>query len=379
MTQMMKWSFALLLAFASIAQAQDNQPKSQDKVTGAVYGWTFPSWSAGNSGVQEVQSLNGVLVNQYLNDVSRQQPSYYVFQGGGDQGSGLILAPVDEAARAHLKLPKGQGLIATSVATEGPAARAGVCQNDILLSLGDASLAKPEDLEEHLKAAGDKALGLVLLHQGAKKTLQVQPQLNVTFGPVRPAPPEFWIGVSVSTIEPALRAHLKIPANQGLISTEVIADSPAAKAELKVNDILLTMAGQPLRDQAGLVDLVQKNGEKTVAIDIVREGSHQTFQVTPQRRKKLNPTPTQGNPSSANINVWRTGALLQGQEWPVYFYSNPNPNDTVYLGTQFVDINKAAPQPQANPVSDRLDGMAAEIKELRKVIEELGKVLKDRK
>ena len=126
------------------------------------------------------------------------------------------------------------------------------------------------------------------LHHGQKKTLQVQPRVNVTFGPVQPAPPEFWIGVSVSTVEPALRAHLKIPADQGLIATEVIADGPAAKAELKVNDILLTMAGKPLRDQASLVDLVQKNGEKTVAVDIIREGSRQTLQVTPRRRKNQN-------------------------------------------------------------------------------------------
>ena len=74
---------------------------------------------------------------------------------------------------------------------------------------------------------------------------------------MQPAPPEFWIGVSVSTVEPALRAHLKIPADQGLIATEVIAESPAAKAELKVNDILLTMAGKPLRDQASLVEMIR--------------------------------------------------------------------------------------------------------------------------
>ena len=110
-------------------------------------------------------------------------------------------------------------------------------------------------------------------------------------GPYSLPPPEFWIGVSVSQVEPALRVHLKIPADQGLNATEVIAESPATKAELKVNDILLTMIGQPLRDQAGLVDLVQKNGEKTVALDIIREGSRQTLQVTPQRRKNLNLTP----------------------------------------------------------------------------------------
>ena len=376
MLQTIKWSFALLVALASIAQAQSPEPKTQDNPTGNVW-WNFPTW---NARIQDPQSLNAALSNQYVNDVIRQQNAYWVFDGK-EQGSGLSLAPVDDAARAHLKLPKGQGLIATSVTPQGPAAHAGVCQNDILLTLDDAPLGKPEDLEEHLKAAVDKPLGLVLLHHGQMKTLQVQPRVNVTFGPLQPAPPEFWIGVSVSPVEPALRTHLKIPADQGLIATEVIAESPAAKAEFKVNDILLTMAGQPLRDQANLVDLVQKNGEKTVAVDIVREGSRQTLQVAPQRRK--NPSNRQEQLHIfGDINVLRPGALIQGQ--PSTLLLDLVPNDTLYLSNYYSDLTKVngnanMPQLQMKPLSDRLDGMSAEIKELRKAVEELGKVLKDRK
>ncbi len=362
MLQSMKWSFALLVAFTSVAHAQGHEPKTQDNTPGNLW-WDFPTWS---TNVQDPQSLNGALANQYLNDINRQQNAYLLFQGK-DQGSGLRLAPVDDAARAHLKLPKGQGLIATSAAPEGPAAHAGVCQNDILLTLGDAPLGKPEDLDEHLKAAGDKPLGLVLLHHGQKKTLQVQPQVKVIFGPVQPAPPEFWIGVSVSPVEPALRTHLKIPTGQGLIATEVIADSPAAKAEFKVNDILLTMAGQPLHDQAGLIDLVQKNGEKAVSVDIVREGSRQMLQVTPQRRKNPSLNPVQLNLIS-DYNVLRPGAVLQAQGSPVLLLSNPsdalypNVNDSAELNVANGSANM--PPSKVRPLSDRLASMATEIKEL---------------
>ena len=44
---------------------------------------------------------------------------------------------------------------------------------------------------------------------------------------------------------PALRDQLRIPADEGLIATDVVADGPGAKAGLKVIDILLTMAGRP--------------------------------------------------------------------------------------------------------------------------------------
>ncbi len=69
---------------------------------------------------------------------------------------GMSLTPADDALRAHLQLPKDQGLIVTSLDIHSPAAQAGIQQNDILLDLENASLGKPEDLEKCLKAAGDK-------------------------------------------------------------------------------------------------------------------------------------------------------------------------------------------------------------------------------
>ena len=46
------------------------------------------------------------------------------------------------------------------------------------------------------------------------------------------------------------------------LAIDVIKDSPAAKAEVKVHDILLSLAGKVLDSQEKLVELVQANGEK---------------------------------------------------------------------------------------------------------------------
>jgi membrane-associated protease RseP (regulator of RpoE activity) len=314
-----------------------------------------------------------------------QQSGLFAYRQVGDHSTGMSLAAVDNAAREHLKLPKGQGLIATSVAPQGMAARAGICENDILLTLGDAPLGKAEDLEERLKAAGDKPLGLVLLHQGAKKTVQVQPQVRVTFGPVQPQPPAFWIGVSISPVEPALRAHLRLPADQGLLATEVVADGPAAKAGLKVNDILLTMAGKPLKDQATLIDLVQKNRDKSVSIETMREGERQNLELTPQRRGSSS-MGSVGDPRQQNnltyqfvhpgfvVNdgqnwKWTGDLMTNAKSWDVQTFNYP-------LGK---DPKVQSSEPEGTSLSKRLDGMSAEIKELRQAIDELSKVLKDRK
>ena len=160
------------------------------------------------------------------------------------------LTPADDALRAHLSLPKDQGLVVTSLAANTPAAQAGIQQNDVLLKLGDNALSKAEDLEGCLKATGDKPVSLTLLRGGKSVVIPVQPQFRVTLGPVQPEPPAFWIGISISPIEPALRSQLKIPQNHGLLAIDVVKDSPmAVLANVKVHDILLSLDGKGLDSQ----------------------------------------------------------------------------------------------------------------------------------
>ena len=100
--------------------------------------------------------------------------------------------------------------------------------------------------------------------------------------------------MSVSPIEPALRSQLKIPENEGLLATDVFKDSPAAKAEVKVHDILMKLAGKSLDSQEKLIELVQANGGKTIAIELIREGKTQATEVTPRTKKEW-PGPQSGN------------------------------------------------------------------------------------
>ncbi len=381
MPLLMTWSLGLVLTLAAMAQAQSETPKNMAPRVPDPHSYDLIFTSEDPRAVKEmpIQRLreDPRAVNEMpIERLGPQQLSYIVNWGNRDEGSGLSLAAVSEAARVHLKLPKGQGLIATSVLPLGPAAQVGICQNDILLTLDDVGLTKPEDLEERLKTAGDKTLNLVLLHHGQRKTLQVQSKVKVTFGPVQPAPPEFWIGVSVTPVEPALRDQLQIPADLGLIAISVMHDSPAAKAGFKVNDILLSVNGKQLGDQAELAKLVQQNGEKPLAVEIVREGSRKTIEVTPGRRKGPHLL-TSKVQHTGNWNYIQPGAVLQGNLVPL---ATPELNWNTVLTDQLVKSLKTNPaQPHADPLANRLDTMASEIKELRKAVEELSKALKDRK
>ena len=97
----------------------------------------------------------------------------------------------------------------------------------------------------------------------------------------RPAKDRTWLGVGVEEASEALADQLGLDAGVGLVVTHVSADSPAAKAGLKKNDVLIELEGQSLVHPAQLRKLVQarKAGEK-VKLVFYRSGRKQTESAT---------------------------------------------------------------------------------------------------
>ncbi|PYI87088.1 MAG: hypothetical protein DME26_07290 [Verrucomicrobia bacterium] len=97
----------------------------------------------------------------------------------------------------------------------------------------------------------------------------------------RPAKDRTWLGVGVEEASEALMDQLGLDAGVGLVVTQVSADSPAAKAGLKKNDLLVELAGQSLVHPAQLRKLVQarKPGDE-VKLVLYRGGKKHTESAT---------------------------------------------------------------------------------------------------
>ncbi|MCD6337767.1 MAG: PDZ domain-containing protein [Verrucomicrobia bacterium] len=82
-----------------------------------------------------------------------------------------------------------------------------------------------------------------------------------------------WLGVAVRPADPTLRAQLTLPRGAGLVVEEVRPESPAAKAGIRVTDILLRLEDQWLFTPDQLAALVRsyKPGE-TVSLKLIRSG-----------------------------------------------------------------------------------------------------------
>jgi len=90
-----------------------------------------------------------------------------------------------------------------------------------------------------------------------------------------------WLGLATEEAPEALTSQLKLEPGVGLVVTYVAEESPAAKAELKKNDLLIRFGDQDLVHPAQLRKLVQarKPGDK-VKLTFIRGGEEQTVQIS---------------------------------------------------------------------------------------------------
>ncbi len=94
----------------------------------------------------------------------------------------------------------------------------------------------------------------------------------------------YWIGVECAPADAALRAQLKLPADQGLVIYEVIADSPTNTAGLKRYDLLLTANDKPLGMIGDLIAVVQAAKEGELRLTYLRAGQPHSTVVRPVKR-----------------------------------------------------------------------------------------------
>ena len=89
-----------------------------------------------------------------------------------------------------------------------------------------------------------------------------------------------WLGVDIGEITAERAKDLKLPAVRGVVVEQVEADSPAAKAGLKQNDVILRYDGQTVEGTVQFRRLVRETPPgRTVNLEISRDGNSQTLSV----------------------------------------------------------------------------------------------------
>ena len=97
------------------------------------------------------------------------------------------------------------------------------------------------------------------------------------------AAPKYWIGLQGRPIDSrVLRTQLQLAGDVGVAIETVMPESPAEKAGLRQDDILVAVDGEPLADLAYLQSVVAEKHDKAIELKVLRLAKEEVIKVTPE-------------------------------------------------------------------------------------------------
>jgi hypothetical protein len=167
----------LLATTRSMADPQPAQPPADSKAAGAKNEAGPAAESAvkpaGDAPQTEPAPAKGVAFADLDLDGDVDLFVTHLYQSGPKQPQalseywiGIDGTPPDEALRAQLELPAGQGLVVNQVVENSPAAKAGLKQYDVLIACQDQLLREIGDLAKIVDEKKETLLALRLIRGG---------------------------------------------------------------------------------------------------------------------------------------------------------------------------------------------------------------------
>jgi serine protease Do len=90
-----------------------------------------------------------------------------------------------------------------------------------------------------------------------------------------------YMGIGISDVTPENAKFFHVDNNEGAVVTQVENDSPAAKAGLKVGDVITELDGQKVSDASQLqIEVGQKQPGSSIKLDVLRDGKNVNVPVT---------------------------------------------------------------------------------------------------
>ncbi|MGE5191360.1 MAG: PDZ domain-containing protein [Deltaproteobacteria bacterium] len=239
---------------------------------------------------------------------------------------GVEVADVDAALRTQLGIAEGMGVVVTKVNKESEAAKAGLQQYDLVLKAGEQAIANAKQFHELVASQQGKPVTFHLLRKGKPGSVTIAVPntpvyswdvndvvrftadfpyplvaLEGTVELAGQAEQRYRIGVTLSEADDTLRSQLRLAAGEGLVVTEVVDDSPAAKAGIQKNDVLIKLDGKRLTTVDAINTQIQEIKDRKVTAALFRGGSEISVEIAPRLIKE---------PSYRHLVLNRLGEII---------------------------------------------------------------------
>jgi S1-C subfamily serine protease len=198
----------------------------------------------------------------------------------------------------ELKLPAERGVLLGKIVPDSPAAKAGLKENDVITEINGQRVEGTEQFRRMIREIpAGRSAQFTVWRDGRAQTIAVAigksaPHYNTAFVsppgtfafhvPDMPPLNEFlesgpWfagrprLGIDAEDLQGEFGNFFGAPDGEGVLVRSVFSDSPAAKAGLKVGDVITSVDGDRIRSVGDLREkLVEKKGEKTIKLGLLR-------------------------------------------------------------------------------------------------------------
>ena len=297
-------------------------------------------------------------------------------------GLGIDVALPDAALKAQLQLPEGQGLIVTQVPEGSIGGKAGLKVHDIIVQVGDQGVSDPAALAKRLDAADGQRIKLKLWREGRPTEIEATPK-RPELATVRlwdhlitdratnklPSEDSYRIGVTLSEADDTLRQQLRLATGEGLVVTDVMPDSAAAKAGVQTHDVITVLDGKRLTTVDAINAQIQELKDKAVELRLLRNGKELTINIAAQKTSEAaffnrpmvywdtNSCRTCHGDAAHNELAWKLGA--DHSVWTNGHHAR------LFLGARIANLHAGD---TASAAQQQVEGLKSQLAEMQKTL-----------
>ena len=177
---------------------------------------------------------------------------------------GATFQPVTSEVAEALGLKTARGALIVSVVEGGPIDKSGLKPGEVISAVNGIPVEHPDALWYRLTTAG---LGQTVTMTAQQNGSSREIQMTLSSAPETVPRDERLIdgrnpfaGVRVANLSPRLATELRLTTDKtGVVVTEVVRNSPAARLGFQAGDILISVNGDPVPSTKGLEALVEEN------------------------------------------------------------------------------------------------------------------------
>jgi periplasmic serine protease, Do/DeqQ family len=195
---------------------------------------------------------------------------------------GVLIQPVNQALAESFGIDQTKGALVAQVIPNSPASKAGFKPGDIIVKYNGKPVHESSQLPLMVgSTAVHTTIPVTILRDGKTKELEVTIEKlaegnEATQGPALASHKENRLNIIVADLSPEQRESKGL-GEKGVLIKEVGEDGPAAKAGIRVGDVILTLNGEDIKDVKQLARVVKTLPEDKPVPVLVQRGEDNLF------------------------------------------------------------------------------------------------------